>query len=136
MSGSSSVVAPKAVFHSRGPSVGNFYTFTSAATFQWTNDHYWGHCDCKMQYVRVYTDYVPYNEDMMISLALMNPASNNEFKLATLLVFNGIIGKLYVIHFAANSSINNGQTIPVNVYTALSASTTTGALGICICLQQ
>ena len=30
-----------------------------------------------MRYVRLYTDFVPYNEDMMISLALMDPNSKN-----------------------------------------------------------
>ena len=28
-----------------------------------------------MQYVRVYTGYVPYNEERMINLAVMNPLS-------------------------------------------------------------
>ena len=30
-----------------------------------------------MQYVRVYADYIPYNEDMMINLAVFNPHSNS-----------------------------------------------------------
>ena len=64
-------------FKTRTPTAGTFYALTSAATFQWTHDGQDDSCLCKMQYVRVYTDYVPYNEDMMINLALMNPDSNN-----------------------------------------------------------
>ena len=62
-------------FKTRTPTAGTFYELTSAATFQWTNTADAIDCICKMQYVRVYTDYVPYNEDMMINLALMNPNS-------------------------------------------------------------
>ena len=65
-------------FKTRTPTSGNFYALTSAATFQWTKSNaYSQHCTCSMQYVRVYTDYIPYNEDMMINLALMNPDSKN-----------------------------------------------------------
>lgn len=64
------------VFQSRGANGGSFYQLTPTATFYWTHDEYIDHCRCKMQYVRVYSDYVPYNEDMMINLALMNPDSN------------------------------------------------------------
>ena len=65
------------VFKHRTPTSGNYYALTSAGVIQWTNDNYAKHCNCKMQYVRLYTDFVPYNEDMMINLALMNPDSNN-----------------------------------------------------------
>ena len=64
-----------AVYNTRSSDDGAFYTLTSAATFMWTKDLHTSHCDCNMQYVRVYTDYIPYNQDMMISLALMNPDS-------------------------------------------------------------
>ena len=40
-----------------------------------------------------------------------------------------MIGKLYRLHFAADSSTNGGQTIPVDVYTPTTSSTT-GELGI------
>ena len=50
---------------------------TSTATFQWTNDEHMQDCKSRMQYVRVYIDYIPYNQDMMVSLALMNPESEN-----------------------------------------------------------
>mgnify|MGYP001018494826 FL=1 len=63
-----------------------FYALTSAATFMWTKDLHTPHCNCNMQYVRVYTNFVPYNQDMMISLALMNPTSIN-FKLFQLMNF-------------------------------------------------
>lgn len=69
----------KSVFKSRSASNGPFYPLTSEATFYWTRDQFVNHCICKMQYVRVYSDYVFYNEDMMKSLALMNPDSNNHF---------------------------------------------------------
>ena len=71
------------VFKTRTPTSGNFYALTSAATFEWTNRGGSQHCICTMQYVRVYTDYIPYNEDMMISLALMDPDSKTSFTLAT-----------------------------------------------------
>ena len=67
-------------YKTRNSDKGAFYSLTSVATVMWTKeltDTY--HCNCKMQYVRVYTDYVPYNEDMMINLALMNPDSKNLF---------------------------------------------------------
>ena len=76
--GSSYTAAATANFKSRDPiSSGNFYSLTEAATVQWTNNVYAEHCNCKMQYVRVYIDYVSYNEDMMINLAIMNPSSKN-----------------------------------------------------------
>ena len=65
------------IFKTRTPTSGDIYALTSAATFQWTNDHKKQFCSCLMQYVRAYTDYIPYNKDMMISLALMNPDSKN-----------------------------------------------------------
>ena len=64
-------------YTTRGSNNDAFHALTSAATFMWTKDYYTPHCNCNMQYVRVYTDFVPYNEDMMINLALMNPDSNN-----------------------------------------------------------
>ena len=70
--GSSSAVTPTIIFKTRP---GTFYALTSAATFMWTKDSHTSHCNCNMRYVRVYTDYIPYNQDMMISLALMNPDS-------------------------------------------------------------
>ena len=73
----------KKVFKTRNATSGDFYALTSAATFQWTHDGHMNDCKCKMQYVRVYTDYIPYNEDMMVNLALMNPDSNKLIYLAT-----------------------------------------------------
>ena len=63
-------------FQGRSPTSGSFYQLTSAATFQWTNDVFTPQCTCKMQYVRVYTDYAPSQQDQFISMALMNPDSN------------------------------------------------------------
>ena len=83
MLGSSSAIMPTIVFKTRNPSSGTYYALTSAAVFKWTNDDdYYTHCNCKMKYVRVYTDYVPYNQDMMINLALMDPNSKNSLDLA------------------------------------------------------
>ena len=79
MLGSSHAVMPTDVFKSRSPSSGSFHALTSAAVFQWTRDNHYSHCCCKMQYVRIYTDFVPYNKDMMISLALMDKDSKNSF---------------------------------------------------------
>ena len=66
-------------FNSRipAPALGDFHVLTSAAVVQWTNDPHLDQCNCKMRYVRLYTDFVPYNEDMMISLALMEQDSKN-----------------------------------------------------------
>ena len=77
--GGSSAVAPTAVFKTRNPPSGTFHQLTSDAVLQWTNDNHYEHCDCKMRYVRLYTDFVPYNPDMMISLALMD--SNSKMNL-------------------------------------------------------
>ena len=68
----SSALTPTTVFKIRSPSTGTFHALTSAASIIWTNDVFQSHCNCKMRYVRLYTDFVPYNEDMMISLALMD----------------------------------------------------------------
>ena len=81
--GGNSAVAPTAVFKTRSPSSGTFYTLTSVAVLQWTNDNFHSHCNCKMRYLRLYTDFVPYNQDMMISLALMELNSKNCFDLTT-----------------------------------------------------
>ena len=75
--GSSYIAPPTAVFKTRNPSSGTFHELTSEAVIKWTNDNYNEHCDCKMQYLRLYTDFVPYNQDMMISLALMDRDSKN-----------------------------------------------------------
>ena len=79
MLGSNSAVTPTTVFKTRSPSSGTFHALTSVASIIWTNDVFQSqHCNCKMRYVRLYTDFVPYNEDMMISLALMDdPNSKN-----------------------------------------------------------
>ena len=78
MLSATSATAPTIVFKTRGPSSGTFYALTSAGVLYWTNDPVmYHHCSCKMRYVRLYTDFVPYNLDMMINLALMNPDSNN-----------------------------------------------------------
>ena len=74
-----SAIATTAVFKTRTSSSGTFYELTSAAVFQWTKGDHYEHCNCKMRYVRLYIDFVPYNEDMMISLALMDP--NSKFNL-------------------------------------------------------
>ena len=37
---------------------------------------------------------------------------------------------MYIFHFAANSTVDAGQTIPVDVYDPASTSSTTGTLGI------
>ena len=77
MLGSSSAVTPEIVFDTRGPDPGGkFYELTAAGVFHWTNKDYNTHCRCKMRYLRLYTDFVPYNEDMMISLAVMELNSN------------------------------------------------------------
>ena len=77
MLGSSSAVTPTIVFKTRNLyQEETFHALTSAAVFQWTHDNFHLHCNCNMRYVRVYTDFVPYNEDMMISLALMDSNSN------------------------------------------------------------
>ena len=73
--GSSSAVAPTTIFYTRGPPSGAYHVLTSAAFLNWTNDVHQLHCDCKMRYVRLYTDFVPSSQDMMISLALMDPNS-------------------------------------------------------------
>ena len=68
--------APTSVLNSRSPSSGSFYKLYSNATVVYTNDPHGGSpCGCKMQYIRVYTDYFPSTQDQMISLALMNPIS-------------------------------------------------------------
>ena len=74
--GSTSSTPPTITFKNRAPTSGSFYQLNSSATFQWTQDAYTLPCDCKMQYVRVYTDYAPSQQDQFISLALMNPSSN------------------------------------------------------------
>ena len=73
--GSSSAVTPTIVFKSRSPPSGTLHALTSDAVFLWTNDYASSHCSCKMRYVRLYTDFVPYNQDMMISLAFMDSES-------------------------------------------------------------
>ena len=77
--GSDYTVEPTAIFKSRNAASGKFYSLTGAATFQWAKNVFTEHCNCRMQYVRVYTDHVPYNQDMMINLAGMNPPSKNTF---------------------------------------------------------
>ena len=79
MLGGSSAVAPTAVFKTRSPLSETFHALTSAGVLQWTNDNYAQHCNCKLRYLRLYTDFVPYNEDMMISLTLMDPVNKNDF---------------------------------------------------------
>ena len=83
MLGSSSAITPTIVFKPRNPPSGTFHALTSAAVLTWTHDIFHSHCGCIMRYVRLYTDFVPYNEDMMISLALMDPGSKNCFDLPT-----------------------------------------------------
>ena len=78
----SSAVMPTTVFKTRNPDSGTFHALTSVAVLTWTNDDYDTHCNCKMKYVRVYTNYVPYNQDMMINLALMDSNSKNSLDLA------------------------------------------------------
>ena len=70
---SSPPLPPPIVFKNRSSTAGSFYQLTPAATFQWTNDPHTPQCACKMQYVRVYIDYAPSQQDQFISLALMNP---------------------------------------------------------------
>ena len=78
--GGTSAIAPTTVFKPRSPPTGDsFHALTSAGVIQWTNDNYAQHCNCKLRYLRLYTDFVPYNQDMMISLALMDPDSKNDF---------------------------------------------------------
>ena len=74
--GASPSIKPTAIFKTRSPSSGTFYALTAAGVFHWTNKDYNSHCSCKMRYLRLYTDFVPYNQDMMISLALMDRDSN------------------------------------------------------------
>ena len=73
--GSSYAAASMAVFKTRNPPSGTFYELTSDAVLQWTKDNYYPHCNCKMRYVRLYTDFVPYSQALMISLALIDPNS-------------------------------------------------------------
>ena len=84
--GSTSSTSPTIVFQNRAPTAGSFYRLTSIATFQWTNDNYTNTCGCNMQYVRVYTDYAPSQQDQFISLALMNPDSNCNLILSSNLI--------------------------------------------------
>ena len=64
-------------FYTRNPSSGDFHALASDAIFQWTNDAHTSHCSCKMQYVRLYTEFAPNNQDMIWNLAVMDPDSNN-----------------------------------------------------------
>ena len=100
--GSTSSSPPTIIFKTQTIASGSFYQLTSTATFQWANDVFSYPCNCKMQYVRVYTDYFPSQQDQFVSLALMNTSSNCIilFDLTTYQKFIlPLLGTLYTFHF-------------------------------------
>ena len=53
---------------------GRYYQLMPSAKVTWGgSDGFHSFCNCWMQYVRLYLDWVADSEDKMISLALMNP---------------------------------------------------------------
>ena len=137
----SSSPPPTIIFSSRSSISGLFYPLTSEATFLWTNKVTWTQCSCSMQYIRVYTDYAPSQQDQFVSLALMNPNSKDITLIFILTVYKIFIwlllGELFVFHFQVSTAVNNNQTVPINYInaifsgssTATSPGSTIGVLG-------
>ena len=120
------------VFKSRIASSGSFYQLISTASFQWTNDPSLYSCLCKMQYVRVYTDYAPSQQDQFTSLALMNPESNYIFLIDSTSHENSkllLSGTLFIFHFQVNTTVNNNQTVSINYSTNTTSGSLYGVLG-------
>ncbi len=57
---------------------GPVYQLSPSAMVSWGGtDTTYSSCNCYLQYVRVYLDWVADSQDKMIDLALMNPNSKN-----------------------------------------------------------
>lgn len=53
-----------------------YYALSASTQIYWGGSTNGDTCNCIMQYVRFYSDYVANSRDQMINLALMNPKSN------------------------------------------------------------
>ena len=110
---------------------GTAYQLLPSATVFWGGkDPFYQYCNCWMQYVRIYLDWVADSADKIMNLALMNPDGKYTFeKIKQCLLSKFYEGILYVFYFASDSSANNNQTFIADIITGTSETRTIGYKG-------